>query len=382
MNHRIYFPNLDALRSIAALFVLLSHILSVYLDKYFSDAIWYTNPLTQFFIRNGGLGVQIFFTLSGFLITYLLLSEIRETNHINFRNFFIRRVLRIWPVYFLVVFFVFVVLELFKQMMNIDTPLFESPLMSVFFLSNYDLIKIMADPGMYPNGILSLTWSVSVEEQFYLIWPLLFLLVSFSRIKYAIIGVILIGFIFILYHNGDQNVIYRHTVSNFIFLGSGGLLAYLQIYKYKVLNIFMNMNKFKLLSIFLILIMLMIFTKSQLMNSPYGYPGYLFLTVLFLFYTLLLLTTEKIDVFFDLSSISWLLNIAKYTYGLYMYHRIAGFILETVFFKVMKIQSSLGTDFILMIIQFILTFFMAIMSYYFMEKPLLKLKNRFSLFHK
>lgn len=381
MNAKIYFPNLDSLRSIAAILVLLSHILSEYLSVYFPDAIWYTNPVIQFFLRNGGFGVQIFFTLSGFLITYLLLNEMRETGKINLRNFFIRRILRIWPVYFLVVFFVFVIYGGVKNILGMSSPIHESFWMSLFFLSNYDLIGILSDTSKYANGMLSLTWSVSVEEQFYLVWPILFVLIGFKRIQNTILSTIIFGIVFMFFFYDDRNVVYHHTISNFVFLGMGGLVAYFKISNSGILKFFNLFSKKQYLVFMISFLIVLIFSESYLKVFTYGSISYFIIKAIFLFFLLLMLT-DTIQNPFNLNKIKFLLNTAKYTYGLYMYHRIVGFILITISEKIIKIENSLIFDFVIVVLQFLLTYYMAYLSYYHIEKPLLKLKNKFSLFHK
>ena len=381
MSEKIYFANLDALRSIAAILVLFAHILSEYLIKYFPDAIWFTNPVTQFFFVNGGFGVQIFFSLSGFLITYLLLSEMKTKGKFNLRNFYIRRVLRIWPVYFIVVGFVFIVYQGIKILLHIDSIIYESPLMSVLFLSNYDLIRILSTEGMYDNGMLALTWSVSVEEQFYLVWPLIFLLAGIHRIKYAIISIISIAVFFMLWGHNDINMLYHHTISNLIFLGAGALLAYLQVYEHKSLKWFINISKRQWTSILLVFIILLIFTKELLFSYSYGYIMYFILSAVFLFFLLLMLT-YKVNRPIEFSRATVLLKMAKYTYGLYMYHRIAGFILSVIVYKALKFTPGIYLDLIVVLIQFVLTFIMAYLSYKYMEQPILRYKDKFSVFHK
>lgn len=381
MNHKIYFPNLDALRSVAALFVLFSHIISEPLTRYYPDAYWLTNPVTQFFIVNGGFGVQVFFSLSGFLITYLLLSEIKETNRFNLKNFYIRRLLRIWPVYFVVIFFVFIIYSFLKQLVGNDSPIHESALMYVLFLGNFDLIRILSDTTLYANGMLAVTWSVSVEEQFYLVWPLAIIAVGFIRIKYLILSVMGMGMMFMFLSYDDSRTLYYHTVSNFLFLGTGAMVAYLQIFQHKKLNILLSMSKQKWLTLIVSLLIVLIFTKEPLFSMSYGPPVYLLFVSMFLF-CFLLISTENLQSPFEIRNIPFLVHMAKYTYGLYMYHRIAGFMLMTLMYKVLKVDQTFFTDLGVVFLQFIFTFLMAIVSYRFIEKPLLSYKNKFSIFHK
>ena len=92
---RVYFKNLDGIRFIAALMVILEHTSDyvAYQEKGFP------NVLRKYVIEFGSYGVTLFFVLSGYLIFYLLFSEKKWTGDISIRNFYIRRVLRIWPLY-------------------------------------------------------------------------------------------------------------------------------------------------------------------------------------------------------------------------------------------------------------------------------------------
>src|SRR5688572_27055191 len=105
-KQKIYFPNLNGLRFIAAFLVIIHHIEQL---KSFSniDNYWGTVPFIDII---GKLGVVLFFVLSGFLITYLLLAEERSFKRISIVKFYIRRMLRIWPLYFLIILLAFAVL--------------------------------------------------------------------------------------------------------------------------------------------------------------------------------------------------------------------------------------------------------------------------------
>src|SRR5690606_19639921 len=122
-----------------------------------------------FLFKNGVLGVNFFFVLSGFLITYLLLVEKDRFKNINIGNFYVRRVLRIWPLFYFCVLFGFVAFPILKEALG-EVP--DEPARLPFylaFLSNFDVVY-NASPDASVLGIL---WSVSIEEQFYLVWPLI-----------------------------------------------------------------------------------------------------------------------------------------------------------------------------------------------------------------
>src|SRR5215510_7923630 len=186
---RVFFPNLNGLRFIAALMVIIHHVeqyKSIYgLPNNFSSTT------IQIF---GELGVVLFFVLSGFLITYLLLEEERQTNTIVIRNFYVRRILRIWPLYFLIVILALAVF----------------PNIPLFILPDYDRAKVYSHLAgkiflylfFLPNlvsplfGIVpyaSLTWSIGTEEQFYLTWPAL--LKNIKKYRLLLMFVIVFGYL-------------------------------------------------------------------------------------------------------------------------------------------------------------------------------------------
>src|SRR6185436_705128 len=135
---KIYFKNLDSLRFIAALMVYLQHGVSGSYEYLQINDTLLKKFLTT--ISNGETGVSIFFVLSGFLITYLLITEYELKSNISLRNFYISRLLRIWPLYFMVVSFTFLVYPLLKSLIGMNNPLGSNFLYHLTFLSNFDVI--------------------------------------------------------------------------------------------------------------------------------------------------------------------------------------------------------------------------------------------------
>ena len=161
VQQKIYFSNLDGLRFIAALMVYLQHGFTHWSKE---DTIS-NDFLLRFMntISSGGLGVSIFFVLSGFLITYLLLAEKKQFGKIDLKKFYIRRILRIWPLYYLVVIFGMIIYPSIKKMMGIET-VFESHLVYYWvFLSNFDEIAIMHNQYVPIPQALTITWSVAID---------------------------------------------------------------------------------------------------------------------------------------------------------------------------------------------------------------------------
>ncbi len=155
----IVLPNLNSVRAIAALMVVISH-----LELRKPGNLAQVKPLLAF----GGIGVSIFFVLSGFLITYLLLKEKEGTGQIKIKHFYIRRILRIWPLYFLVLIFGYFVVPIIMPDYYQSSPTFFT--LKGFFLNAFFLTGVTYVLKLTPI-IISIIWSIGIEEQFYIFWP-------------------------------------------------------------------------------------------------------------------------------------------------------------------------------------------------------------------
>ncbi len=210
---KIYFPGLDGIRAIACTMVFFGH---------FSSSFGIETNIAENSILNNG--VTCFFTLSGFLITSLLLQEKKGTGRINLGNFYLRRILRIWPLYFLII-----------AIGWIAWPYVHTPgeqqnyfLYYLFFLGNY------AYASMRCIWIINPLWSVAVEEQFYAFWPLL---VERSRVLQRCL-VFLAAFLLIkiIAWHSDQAYYYflRHTRIDCMAIGA--ILGCLNFHKSAILR--------------------------------------------------------------------------------------------------------------------------------------------------
>ncbi|MEP7354781.1 MAG: acyltransferase [Acidobacteriota bacterium] len=158
-----YRPELDILRFCAFLLVFLHHALPHSTAEYSFIAFRPAQQLLAAIARGGALGVDLFFALSAYLITELLLRESYERGRIDLRSFYIRRILRIWPLYF------FALLTLAPLLTLLDP----GDQMPWSYVAGYSLLSgnwVTAAWG-YPVSSFALLWTVSIEEQFYLLWP-------------------------------------------------------------------------------------------------------------------------------------------------------------------------------------------------------------------
>jgi peptidoglycan/LPS O-acetylase OafA/YrhL len=245
MNKKIYFKNLNSLRFFAALIVLLSHI-GPLKKVYGVTDIFGKEP----FYIDAKFGLLLFFVLSGFLITYLLLEELNLKGTINVKAFYIRRALRIWPLYFLTIVLAF----------------FIYPHIDFLVLKGYDMAVIWARAGikilfffiLMPNLALifggnipyaTQSWSIGAEELFYFIWPLLFKKIINKKNIFIVVIIFYTAIYYLLYYSSHvhkyisylKRIWYGYPLSC---LAIGGVFAYLVFVKSerseKIKKIFFN----------------------------------------------------------------------------------------------------------------------------------------------
>ncbi len=168
---RNYVPSLNGLRAISIFIVFFHHLNAAGTFGAFHA------PSFLSFLFDGNFGVNVFFVISGFLITTLLIAEEQKNGTISLKNFYIRRIFRIFPAYYFVLFVYFLL-----QGASVLYFTRESWLSSIFYYKY--LVRGDAETGHF--------WSLSVEEHFYLVWPLIFFLFRRSRAWFAagIIGLV------------------------------------------------------------------------------------------------------------------------------------------------------------------------------------------------
>ncbi|TAE35200.1 MAG: acyltransferase [Runella slithyformis] len=372
----VYFPNLNGVRFIAAASVLIHHVEQV--KEVFQISNIYGNHL----IKNmGKLGVDLFFVLSGFLITYLLLHEKKQNTHVNTRDFYIRRVLRIWPLYFLIVFlafFVFPNVPFFVPANNehfyFDANFYRRLSLFLIVLPNIGII-------LYGSPYLSAqTWSIGVEEQFYYLWPwiidrftpkrILTTVVLFSLATMAVFYVYLrwVG------HSNLQNnlpEITRFFFSQFriLTLLTGGFAAALVFYQKKnVLHFLFRRDVQVLVYALLVFLLASNFHITGLHLEFYG-----------LFFAFFILNVSSNSRSIINLEYGWVSYLGKISYGLYIYQT------AMIVFSIHLIQWVFGNNLpiatfncLLYALSFGTTVLVSAVSFAYFEKPFLNFKKRFS----
>ncbi|MBE7175235.1 MAG: acyltransferase [Mucilaginibacter polytrichastri] len=356
LTHR-HIPYLDGIRGMAILLVLIFHCFDV-----FRVAV------------AGWIGVDLFFVLSGFLITGILLRAKNQDHY--FRNFLVRRSLRIFPLYYLFLFlFFFAIPSLFPLLLG-DLRYYQQHTVWFLFYAQNWLYSFDGFPQSYMFHHL---WSLAIEEQFYIFWPLIIYLLSYKNVVRLSIVLIVLANIFRLTGNGLGGLQfpfhYVHTFSRMDALIIGALVAIANIHyrdwlrKYAV-YVFS-------LSIFVCLGYLA-YTRD--MNFWSQYPVYTFIDLFFAAGIAISLEGRKLgNLIQRFFSAGPLIFLGKYSYGLYIYHYPV--YLALILHVVPVWQKVTGYKLAMVscgLITVALSIVLSLASFHFFEKPFLRLKDRFS----
>ncbi|WP_291275988.1 acyltransferase [Flavobacterium sp.] len=210
-----YYPSLNGLRAVSIIIVLFNHI-SLHYD-FFPKSFRFL-PL----LLDGQFGVNVFFVISGFLITSLLLNEQQKTGTVSLKNFFIRRTLRIFPAYYFLL-LVYFILEFF-HFISIPS---NSWLTAITYTKYFN---------WRDDWYTSHAWSLSVEEHFYLFWPFIFILGFFVRKISAFIIISLVPIARIYFHYHPEP--WYNDLTIFFRIDSIVIGCICALYKEQLLNLF------------------------------------------------------------------------------------------------------------------------------------------------
>jgi peptidoglycan/LPS O-acetylase OafA/YrhL len=341
MKIKNYRPEIDGLRAIAVISVLIYHL---------------KISINNFYFLNGGfLGVDIFFVISGYLISKIIFNELKITKSFNFYNFYVRRIKRIIPL-LLIISISSLVLGYFYLLPEQLSDLFKSINSSIFFYSNYFFYHITSEYDAPSSLYLPLlhTWSLSVEEQFYFLFPLLiFLFYKLNKIKYFLLFLTLLSFLFSAYYgNYNSSLNFFFTLSRVWELLTGSIIAYYEIFSSK--EIFKKYSKL----LFLFGIFLIIFSINFIDNN-YLHPGFLTLFPV-LGSVLIILYGNKKGLCGAVLNNKLFVYIGTISFSLYLWHFLIFSFIRLNNFSI-DIQNKL--------LILIFTLVISIISYHFIEKP-------------
>lgn len=331
----IHLKGLNGIRALAAIGVLVGHL------ELLTIAPWM---------------VTVFFALSGFLITYLLLHEKEQTGTVHITKFYFRRALRIWPLYFL-----FIIIAVLASQKALDVNF----LYYIFFSGNLAL----ALKATYPY--LAHYWSLGVEEQFYLFWPWV------VRSSKTIIGGIITVFIFFFglkilarFTIGGEHYLYELIyLSKFQCMAIGGMGAY---YYYKNPTVPAWVNHWSLQLITWAYVLLVIIDKSTFISLIDN-------EILSIITTLMIIHQVSLDK--PLVSLEGkIFNfLGKISFGIYIYHPVFVHFIVEYFKGLDNFASSLLLRGLCYSSCFAVTILVSYLSYEYFEKRFLKIKMQYMI---
>ena len=294
-----HIPALDGLRGIAILLVIVHHQLI---------------PLP---LSGGFLGVDLFFVLSGFLITNLLLKEFNSTRSVSLRGFYMRRVLRLAPALLLYLITTLIVIYF------LDPEEFRTQLKLVGFAATYLTNWRLALGWDYSLDATAIIWSLSIEEQFYLLWPPVLIAILYAKVKHQHIAIALLMLIVgIAFHRAtlfsvgaELNRMYYGTDTRADALFAGCLIAFILQFRLPI-----RVQAALHISALFSLGTLVYLIATSTFNGSFLYRGG---------YTLVAIATASVIWSVANSPDSWFSNVlawaplrwfGKISYGLYLWH--------------------------------------------------------------
>jgi peptidoglycan/LPS O-acetylase OafA/YrhL len=378
-KERIFFPNLDGLRFVCFFMVFLHHC---YKTMFSSLKGTMAYSFLEAISLNGTLGVNFFFVLSGFLITYLLIKEKEKKGTVHLGNFYVRRILRIWPLYYVCVMIGFLIFPYLKQLMGGVAEENASPWPYLIFLSNFDFMHTW--PAVPDALVLAVLWSVSVEEQFYLSWPVILKYIQTKYFPYVFGIIIAATLIFRSFYTGhndtDYGVRYFHTLSVIGDMALGALFAYLCSFESGFIRYIRNMKKIEIVFIYIIAIALFLFKKQIF----YPAPLVVIERIVIAFFLGLIIVEQNYakNSFYKFSQFRIMTKLGVYTYGLYCLHFIGIMAAELIAAKLNFNMHNLFVNLSVAVIALLVAIGVSIASYYLFEHHFLKLKDRFAFITK
>ena len=350
-----YRPEIDGLRAIAVISVIFYHANVVIFDEKL--------------FKGGFIGVDIFFVISGYLITSLILKELNTTQSFSFMNFYQRRVRRILPPLFFVMLLCFPVAWVHLGPGNfIDFS--KSILYSISFSSNFyfwDMGQQYAAANSLLKPFLH-TWSLSIEEQYYIIFPI-FLFIIFRYLRNYLLLFLIVSFIFslLLADWGSKN----YPSATFYFLHSraweliaGSFLAFSEIYQHYKKNNLIIQNSLSFIGFFIILFSI-IFGKTY-----FPHPSFYTLAPV-LGVCLVILFSNKNTFISKILSTKFFVGTGLISYSLYLWHYPI-----FAFARINELDPGNILNFLTLIIPIII---LSILTYFFIEKPSRNRETKFKI---
>lgn len=373
MGQKVFFKNLDALRFVAFLFIFLGHALDTDSNAIRNSDVygWVKNYVYIF----GKTGFSFAFVLSSYINTWVILEERQQAGNFKPWLYYVRRAIRIWPLYFLVLFIGFVILPFVMELMNQPYEEVGNPWYFILFVGNFFLIE----HGWTHSPIISVLWSVSVEEQFYIFWP--FLLIIFRKREKWLFALLLVVFaITTIHYFGTDVNLWFHTLFLLGDIALGALFAFISFHRNWGFDALKNLSRNTIFGIYAVFLFSLLF-YNHIFNNQW-LPGAANLIIEKLFYAVILsyfIFEQNFgeNSFFKFGKLKSITYLGVISYGLFCFHEI-GLLVGHHFLNQTHLQSNIWAFIVLKpTIAFAIILPMSHLSWNYFEKPILGLKRHF-----
>lgn len=336
INIRSYYqPQLDGLRAVCIMFTFLNHI--------HGAPSWV----------NGSVGVDIFFALSGFLITSLMSIEYSENGSISLRNFYIRRLFRIAPMYFLV-FFIYALLAVGMSLI-LREPSKMSDLASSWpwiISFNRELCDVACGHTFFGHA-----WTIGIEEKFYIFWPLLFLVIG-ERTRFTMLAVLMLAGVLVALLMPQQ------MTRGYLGIIFGCTAAQWARYQTK--------SQFGALPGLILMVI------GYCFSTKFGNGYWNLLISLGASWLIVVLLHKPSGNLYKFLSLKWLVWLGKLTYGVYLLHVLVINFVEVAF---RKLNYSGPWDWLVVtVVAYAITISVARFLYDVVEQPLIRFGRSLAVF--
>lgn len=349
-----YVPCLDGIRAIAILGVMSAHAQVPYCNG------------------GGGIGVGIFFVLSGFLITSILAQEWRKYGSISLNMFYLRRILRLFPALILLLLTYLAYSFMTMPIIKWKSPILDASIVA-FYAANW--VRAFELKGL---GLLEHTWSLSIEEQFYLLWPLILVtMLKFIRSRFIIVGVSLLA-VFgsyllrtAMFINGATILrLYDGLDTRADSLLTGCLMSLILYSRLLPLNTNRFISFLRSSSLLGLIGLIVLFVLCEPFGKQYHFlwPHIYFLISVFSGLMIFGLILAPIPLMKTILERPFFVITGKISYGLYLWH-------YPIYCTLKDFNLSWP---VVLIIGTPLSYAAAGLSHHFIEQPFLRLKNLFA----
>lgn len=360
-SSRMYFENLDATRFLGFFHVFLAHCFFTSSSEIENSSAFQMATMN---LRAGFLGLDYFFVLSAFLLTWLALDERKRTGQFNPGLFLVRRGLRLWPLYFFLVLSTYFIAEFKPDLFS------QLPPIQIFLLFYSNLwISLHGQDFLF---FLVFFWSIAAEEQFYLLWA--FVLKFLSRYLQSVLFLMVAFSLLFRYLNLDNEpALFFNTLSylgNFAFGGYAAVLAYKN---HALINFFRRLSKVKIFMVYALFAILLTFYFEWFMHPALVVLEKLIFSAFFVF--LILEQSYAQNSLIKLGKFKRISYLGQLSLGLYCYHGIVITIYKKLALSLGWADSMASVFFLNPFIILAVTIAISIFSYELAEKRIHALRR-------